>query len=201
MIDCHRLLISSIVQVLNNSCCISAYPLSKYLWNNSHCISAYPISKYLWNNSHCISAYPLPVFSLNFSSAGKGPFMACKAKGGCPWCTFLEGRRGSAVRDMVPPLGAKFSETLFPHFKIYHKTPKIPPTCISPSKNKHPKLQNAKTPPVKSPLWAYTWKLSSNSKNKQTNKPKTVYSNTWICQKLLVYQVIAVCVVRSSPLA
>ena len=67
--------------------------------------------------------YRYPVFSLNFSSAGKGPFMASKAKnmhfpgagGGGEW--------GSGVRGMALPflgnLGAKFSETLFPHFKTY----------------------------------------------------------------------------------
>ena len=150
---------------------VTAYPLNYAL---CHYISAHPLSKYLRNNSQCISAYPLPVFSLNFSSAGKEPFIASEAKKMCQRCTFLEGRGGSAVRDMAPPLGAKFSETLFPHFKIYHKTLKITPVCISPSKNKPSKLQNAKTPPLnrpsKWPLWAYTWKLSSNSKNKQTKQ-------------------------------
>ena len=57
------------------------------------------------------------VFSLNFSSAGKGPFMDSKAKniyfskrggggGG--------GRGGSGVRDMDPPSLGNF---LFPYFK------------------------------------------------------------------------------------
>ena len=49
------------------------------------------------------------VFSLNFSSAGKGPFIAGKA---------ILGAGGSEVWDMAPPLlgnlGAKFSETSFP---------------------------------------------------------------------------------------
>ena len=60
-----------------------------------------------------------PVFSLNFSSAVKGSFIAGKAK---DRCTF-PGAGGSGVRDMTPPLlgnlGAKFSETSFPHFKTY----------------------------------------------------------------------------------
>ena len=64
----------------------------------------------------------------------------------CQGCTFLEGRGGSAVRDMAPPLGAKFSETLFPHFKIDHKTPKIPPDMYKPLQK-----QNAKTPPLNRP--------------------------------------------------
>ena len=61
--------------------------------------------------------YRYPVFSLNFSSAGKGPFMASKAKN----MHFPGG--GSGVRGMALPLlgnlGAKFSETLFLHFKTY----------------------------------------------------------------------------------
>ena len=63
-----------------------------------------------------------PVFSLNFSSAGKGPFMAGKAKNINQSCTFL-GAGGSGVQDMALPLkgnlGAKFSETSSPHFKTY----------------------------------------------------------------------------------
>jgi len=47
------------------------------------------------------------VFSLNFSSAGKGLFMASKAKNMPQRSTFLgggEGRGGrSGVRDMAPP--------------------------------------------------------------------------------------------------
>ena len=56
------------------------------------------------------------MFSLNFSLAGKGPFMASKAKN-------ISGGGGSGVRDKAPPsrgnLGAKFSETSFPHSKTY----------------------------------------------------------------------------------
>ena len=44
------------------------------------------------------------LFSTNFSSAGQGPFMASRAKNMCQ-------RLGN--------LGAKFSETSFPHFKTY----------------------------------------------------------------------------------
>jgi len=65
----------------------------------------------------------LPVFSLNFSSAVKGPFMASKAKNMHQRCTFLQGMGGSGVRDMALPLlrnlGAKLSETSFHHFKTY----------------------------------------------------------------------------------
>ena len=46
----------------------------------------------------------LAVFSLNFSSAGKGPFMAGKAKNMPQRYTFLVGGgggRGSGVRDMA----------------------------------------------------------------------------------------------------
>ena len=57
------------------------------------------------------------VFSLNFSSAGKGPFIASKAKNVHQKCTFLAAG-GSGVWDMAPPLlgnlGAKISETSFP---------------------------------------------------------------------------------------
>ena len=66
------------------------------------------------------------MFSLNFSSAGKGPFMAGKAKN-APEAHFLRGMGGwgvgSEVRDMTLPslrnLGAKFSEMSFPHLKTY----------------------------------------------------------------------------------
>ena len=62
------------------------------------------------------------VFSLNFSSAGKGPFMASKTKkyafswgGG--------GGGGDGKRGMAPlslrNLGAEFSETLFSHVTTY----------------------------------------------------------------------------------
>ena len=43
-----------------------------------------------------------PMFSLKFSSAGKGPFTAGKAKTLRQRCTFL-GWRGSGVRDMAHP--------------------------------------------------------------------------------------------------
>ena len=62
----------------------------------------------------------VPVFSLNFSSAGKGPFMAGKANNMQQRCNLLGGGRVSRVRDMAPlllgNLGAKFSEMSFPHF-------------------------------------------------------------------------------------
>ena len=44
----------------------------------------------------------ISVFSLNFSSAGKGPFMASKAKNMPQRCTFPRGEGGSGVRDMAP---------------------------------------------------------------------------------------------------
>ena len=44
------------------------------------------------------------VFSLKFSSAGKGPFMASKAKKICArGGTSLGGRGGSGVEDMAHP--------------------------------------------------------------------------------------------------
>ena len=55
------------------------------------------------------------VFSLNFSSAGKGPFMDGKAKN----IYFSKGRGGrgdGGVRDMDPPSLGNF---LFPYFKTY----------------------------------------------------------------------------------
>ena len=59
------------------------------------------------------------MFSLNFSSAGKGPFMAGKAKNMHQRCTFLEGREycreGHGPPSLGNYLGAKFSETSFPH--------------------------------------------------------------------------------------
>ena len=62
----------------------------------------------------------VPVFSLNFSSAGKGPFMAGKANNMQQRCNLLGGGGVSRVRDMAPlllgNLGAKFSEMSFPHF-------------------------------------------------------------------------------------
>ena len=66
------------------------------------------------------------VFSLNFSSAGKGPFMAVKAINLFQRCNFLRegegGGGGSGVRDMATTLlwnlGAQFFEASFRHFKI-----------------------------------------------------------------------------------
>ena len=64
-----------------------------------------------------------PVFSLNFRSAGKGPFTVSNAKnmhhrGACFW-----GLAGSGVWEMAPlllgNLGAKFSEMSLPHVKTY----------------------------------------------------------------------------------
>ena len=62
----------------------------------------------------------IAAFSLNFSSAGKGPSIAGKAKNMCQRRTFL-GEGGSGARDMPSTslwnLGAKFSETSFPHLR------------------------------------------------------------------------------------
>ena len=55
------------------------------------------------------------VFSLNFSSAGKGPFMDGKAKN-IYFSKGGGGRGGSGVRDMDPPSLGNF---LFPYFKTY----------------------------------------------------------------------------------
>ena len=55
------------------------------------------------------------MFSLNFSSVGKGPFMDGKAKN----IYFSKGRGGrgdGGVRDMDPPSLGNF---LFPYFKTY----------------------------------------------------------------------------------
>ena len=64
-----------------------------------------------------------PVFSLNFSSAVKGSFIAGKAKDMHHRGAIFRGQGVSGVRDMAPPLlgnlGAKFSEMPFPHFKTY----------------------------------------------------------------------------------
>ena len=54
------------------------------------------------------------VFSLNFSSAGKGPFMDGKAKN--IYFSKRGGRGDSGVRDMDPPSLGNF---LFPYFKTY----------------------------------------------------------------------------------
>ena len=43
------------------------------------------------------------VFSLKFSSAGKGPFMASKAKNYVPEVHFPGGKGGSGVEDMAHP--------------------------------------------------------------------------------------------------
>ena len=60
------------------------------------------------------------VFSLNFSSASKGRFMAGKAQDMCQRCTFLGGGGDSRARDTARPLlrnfGVTFSETSFPIF-------------------------------------------------------------------------------------
>ena len=61
------------------------------------------------------------VFSLNFSSAGKGPFMASKTKKNVLEAHFPGGGGGggSGERDMATislwNLGTKFPETSFPH--------------------------------------------------------------------------------------
>ena len=72
-----------------------------------------------------------PVFSVNFSSVVKGSFIAGKAKDMHHRGAFFRGQGGSGVRDMAPPLlgnlGAKFSETSFPHFKTNSKIPNISP--------------------------------------------------------------------------
>ena len=61
-----------------------------------------------------------PVFSLNFSSAGKGRFVASKAQDMYQRHTLMGGWGGSRVRDMARPLlrnfGAKFSGRSFPLF-------------------------------------------------------------------------------------
>ena len=63
----------------------------------------------------------LAVFSLNFGSAGKGPFMASKAKNKCPW-----GVEGVVEWVTLPgDLGAKSSETSFPHSYLKRSTPII----------------------------------------------------------------------------
>ena len=55
------------------------------------------------------------VFSLNFSSAGKGPFIASKPKEYAP----LMGEGVVEWGTMPGNLGARSSETSFPHFKTY----------------------------------------------------------------------------------
>ena len=62
-----------------------------------------------------------PVFSLDFCSAGKGPFTAGKAKNMHHRSVRFRGQTGSGVREMAPlllgNLGAKFSEKSFPKYK------------------------------------------------------------------------------------
>ena len=43
----------------------------------------------------------ITVFFVNFTLAGKGPFMARKAKNKCQRRTFLGGEGGNGVRDMA----------------------------------------------------------------------------------------------------
>ena len=61
--------------------------------------------------------------TLNFSAVGKGSFAAGKAENVHHRGARFWGKVGSGVQDMAPPLvgnlGAKFSETSFPHFKTY----------------------------------------------------------------------------------
>ena len=61
------------------------------------------------------------VFSLNFSSAGKGPFMASETKNSVLEAHFPGGGggggRGKGAMATIPlgKLGTKFPETSFPH--------------------------------------------------------------------------------------
>ena len=57
------------------------------------------------------------MFSLNFSSAGKGPFMDGKAKN--IYFSKRGGGGGSGVRDMDPPSLGNF---LFPYFRDWSKS-------------------------------------------------------------------------------
>ena len=63
------------------------------------------------------------LFSLNFSSAGKGPFTAGKAKNMHHRGARFRGQAGSAVQEMAPillrNLGAKFSEMSYNQFKTF----------------------------------------------------------------------------------
>ena len=64
------------------------------------------------------------VFSLNFSSAGKGPFFSWpERQKKCARGALSSGEGGSGVRDMSTiswqNLGTKFPQTSFPHFKTY----------------------------------------------------------------------------------
>ena len=64
--------------------------------------------------------------TLNFSSAGKGPFLTGKAKNICQRCTFLR-EGGSGVRDKaLPSLGKflkliKLSEKSFSYCKAFFR--------------------------------------------------------------------------------
>ena len=63
------------------------------------------------------------VFSLNFSSADKGPFTAGEAKNMHHRGALFRRQAGIEVWEMPPlllgNLGAKFSEMSFPYFKTY----------------------------------------------------------------------------------
>ena len=54
----------------------------------------------------------MTVFSLNFSSAGKGPFMAGKAKNMHQRCNLLGGGRGQLSEGRGPSLAGKFRSEL-----------------------------------------------------------------------------------------
>ena len=62
------------------------------------------------------------MFSLNFSSVGKEPFLASKAKNAPETALScgegVSGERGMALHSLGN-LGVKFSEMSFPHFKTY----------------------------------------------------------------------------------
>ena len=63
------------------------------------------------------------MFSLNFSTAGEGSFIAGKAKNMHQRGALFWGQGDSGVRGTAPPLlgnlGAKFSEMSFPHCRTY----------------------------------------------------------------------------------
>ena len=132
------------------------------------------------------------VFSLNFSTAGKGPLMDSKAKNMHQRHIFPgeEGKGGSGVRDTAPPsvgnLGAKFSETFFPHLKTYHKIQQI-----SPSIYKLPKLVTQKhlsyiAPPNISPWGLKLGNCPQNTKNKQTKQKRYSTNYTFLFAKDLL---------------
>ena len=68
-------------------------------------------------------ATKVSMFFLNFSSAGKGPFTASKAKNMHHRGVRFRRQAGSGVWEMAPllpgNLGAKFSEMSFPKYKTY----------------------------------------------------------------------------------